>query len=227
MKGVIFAMEYVGRYSENIILEQEFIDDINNRDNVHSLSGEFAGGRECESDANKLMDEYIMGVACKDKEAFRNLYEMTKSKVYSYALAMIKNHDDALDILHDVFIKIFDNAHMYSSKGKPLAWIFTITRNEVLMKMRKQKHMVDIDDLSECLEYNKKITVEDKLILKMLFKEMTDIERKILLLHVVTGYKFHEIARSLGMPTATVITKYNRLIKRIKKNHSKEFMYEG
>jgi hypothetical protein len=63
------------------------------------------------------------------------------------------------------------------------------------------------------------LTVEDKLILKMLFKEMTDIERKILLLHVVTGYKFHEIARSLGMPTATVITKYNRLIKRIKKNH--------
>ena len=61
----------------------------------------------------------------------------------------------------------------------------------------------------------------------MLFKEMTDIERQILLLHVVTGYKFHEIARSLGMPTTTVITKYNRLIKRIKKNHSKEFMYEG
>ncbi len=227
MKGVIFTMEYVSRYSENIILEQEFIDDINDREDIHSLSGECVGSRVEEREANKLIDEYIMGVASKDKEAFRNLYEMTKSKVYSYALSMIKNPDDALDVLHDVFVKIFDNAHMYSSKGKPLAWIFTITRNEVLMKLRKQKHMIDIDELSECLEYNKKITVEDKLILEMLFKEMTDIERKILLLHVVTGYKFHEIARSLGMPTATIITKYNRLIKRIKRNHSKEFIYEG
>ena len=220
-------MEYVGRYSENITLEQEFIDDINARDNINRIDGEISLVRDSEIDDNKRIDEYIMGVASKDKESFRNLYEMTKTKVYAYALSMLKNQDDALDILHDVFIKVYDNAKSYDSKGKPLAWLFTITKNEVLMKLRKQKYMVDIDELSECLEYNKKITVEDKIVLEMLFNEMTDIERRILLLHVVTGYKFHEIARSLNMPTPTVITKYNRLIKRIKKNHSKEFMYEG
>mgnify|MGYP003300352383 CR=1 FL=1 len=212
-------MEYVSRYSENITLDQECFNDTNGVESVNGIVDSkgistFLSNKEIDED--RIIDEYIVGVASKDKESFRNLYEMTKTKVYAYALAMIKNSDDALDVLHDVFIKVYDNAHSYTSKGKPLAWIFTITRNEVLMKLRKQKQMLDIDELSECLESNKKITVEDKMILEMIFKEISDLERKILLLHVVTGYKFHEIARSLEMPTATVITKYNRLIKRIK-----------
>ncbi|MBE5934214.1 MAG: RNA polymerase sigma factor [Lachnospiraceae bacterium] len=196
-------MEYGRQYSETLTLEQDFIDD------------------------NQLIDEYIEGVANRDKKSFEELYEMTKGSVYGYALSMLKNIEEAQDILHDVYLKIYENAHKYRSNGKPLAWIFTITRNEILMKLRKQKTIVDIDELRDVLETNKRYTVEDKVILEMLFKEMSDIERNILLLHVVTGYKFHEIARFLRMPTPTVITKYNRLIKKIRKVHSKEHMYEG
>lgn len=168
-----------------------------------------------------LIDCYIYRVSLKDKEAFRELYEMTKSAVYGLALSYLRNTDDAEDILHDVFVKIYENAASYQSNGKPLAWILTITKNMCLMKLRNQKNIMDIDEFSEMLSDNDKVTVEDKMILDMIFKNVPVEERNILVLHVVAGYKFREIAKQLNMPLSTVLAKYRRTIKKIKKLYEK------
>ena len=105
-----------------------------------------------------LIDCYIYRVSLKDKEAFRELYEMTKSAVYGLALSYLKNIDDAEDILHDVFVKIYENAASYESDGKPLAWILTITKNMCLMKLRNQKNIMDIDE-SAYHRYNTSVLV--------------------------------------------------------------------
>ena len=168
-----------------------------------------------------LIDCYIYRVSLKDKEAFRELYEMTKSAVYGLALSYLRNTDDAEDILHDVFVNIYENAASYQSNGKPLAWILTITKNMCLMKLRNQKNIMDIDEFSEMLSDNDKVTVEDKMILDMIFKNVPVEERNILVLHVVAGYKFREIAKQLNMPLSTVLAKYRRTIKKIKKLYEK------
>lgn len=51
---------------------------------------------------------------------------------------------------------------------------------------------------------------------------MKEDERQIVLLHASAGLKHREIASSLGMPLATVLSKYNRAIKKLKQNLREE-----
>ena len=73
-----------------------------------------------------------------------------------------------------------------------------------------QKNTMNIEELSEVLSDNDKVPGEDKMILDMIFKYISLEERNILMLHIVAGYKFREIAKLQDMPLSTVLAKYNR-----------------
>ena len=93
----------------------------------------------------------IKDIALGKKEALKRLYELTSNQIYGFALSILKNMHEAEDVLHDVYIKIVENAHTYQDNGKPMAWIFTITKNLSLMRLRKTKHHVDINEIIEIL----------------------------------------------------------------------------
>ena len=46
------------------------------------------------------------------------LYEATDSVIYAYALSILRNAYDAQDVLHDVYVKVYESAHNYVSQGK-------------------------------------------------------------------------------------------------------------
>jgi DNA-directed RNA polymerase specialized sigma subunit, sigma24 homolog len=64
-----------------------------------------------------------------DANALEQLYYLTERSLYAYALSLSKNHDEALELMQETYLKILSAAHLYQSMGKPLAWIFTIARN--------------------------------------------------------------------------------------------------
>ena len=172
---------------------------------------------------NYEIDKYLKNIALGSTDDLINLYNNTKHIVYGYAISILKNVHEAEDILHDVYIKIFENAEMYQSSGKPMAWILTITRNLSLMKIRKEKHHEDIDELIETIALKSDMDdIENKILIDTVFKHISDDERNILILHVLSGYKFHEIAKFLEMPLSTVLSKYHRTIKKIKINMKEE-----
>lgn len=90
------------------------------------------------TDAKKL-DLYIERIANYDKDALAGLYHMTSASVYSFALSLLKNIQDAEDVLHDTYLQVYKTAASYKSMNKPLAWILTIARNLSLMKLRNRK----------------------------------------------------------------------------------------
>ena len=51
---------------------------------------------------------------------------------------------------------------------------------------------------------------------RLLVDKLTKEEREIVILHVVNGFKFHEIAKLLNLKLSTTLSKYHRAIKRIK-----------
>ncbi len=153
----------------------------------------------------------------KDKESLVNLYELTKDAIYGYVLSIIKNKHDAEDIFQEVYVRLYENCTKYDSQGKPLAWIMTIARNLCYEKLRKIKDTSDIDDMYDMGSHDKNHkNVEDKMILDIAFKKITDEERNIIVLHIVSGMKFREIAKYLELPLSTVLSKYHRAIKRMK-----------
>jgi len=69
----------------------------------------------------KYVDQCIFAVASDDLNALAMLYEATDSVIYAYALSILRNAYDAQDVLHDVYVKVYESAHNYVSQGKPMA----------------------------------------------------------------------------------------------------------
>lgn len=155
------------------------------------------------------------------------LYQNTDRTVYSFILSIMKNPQDAEEVMQETYMKIWTSASSYQSQGKPLAWIFTIARNLCYMKFRDQKHRADIgleeltgEETGElCLPLE---NLADAMALRAALELLKEDERQIVLLHASAGLKHREIAASLGMPLATVLSKYNRSIKKLKQNLREE-----
>ena len=181
--------------------------------------------KENESTLNREhIDFCISKVADKSDRHFEELYKLTSPSVYSYALSVLKNTYDAQDVMHDSYIHIYQSADSYKSSGKPMAWILTITKNLCLQKIRDKSKVSDIpeDEWERTLVENKNLLVEDKLLIEKCMNVLTDEERQIIVLHAVAGFKHKEIATHMDLLLSTVLSKYNRAIKKLKIELEKE-----
>ena len=163
------------------------------------------------------LEGLILAIADGNKNALAALYENTNTAVYGFSLSILKNTHDAQDVLQDTYIKIFANAKRYLPQGKPMAWIFTITRNLCLMKLRDGKKN-DANPVEEMVDigHDTREALEDKLVLKKVIENLPSPEREIIVMHAVSGLKHREIADVLDIPLSTVLSKYNRTIKKLK-----------
>ena len=162
------------------------------------------------------LEELLRQIALGSQQAFEELYRATDSAIYGYALSLMRNHHEAQDIMMDTYLKIRCAAHLYMPLGKPMAWILTITKNIARTKLRSAGRQIPLDDLEETTPSFDRDS-EEAVALEQAMKGLGDQERQILILHAVTGLKHREIAEMLGMPLATVLSKYARSLKKLKK----------
>lgn len=164
--------------------------------------------------AEKLIEQMSQG----QMDAMGELYELIEKDVYAYALSKIAKKEDAEDITHDTFVQIWKNATRYTPMGKPLAWVFTIEMNLIRRQFNKSQRFVSFDDAIEVEEESVDMTesVINHEFLRQLFSILDEEEREIISLHIVSGLKHREIANLLERPLSTVLSKYNRAIKKLK-----------
>ena len=168
-----------------------------------------------------INEDIFSRIANDDKAAFEEFYRATEQTVYAYILSILKNPQDSQDVMQDTYLKIRSAAHLYQPQGKPMAWVFTIARNLCLMKIRSNSRINQsaIEDLENSLDYSTthKGQVEDRMVLNCALSILSEEERTIVILHAVSGLKHHEIAKNLDLPLSTVLSKYNRALKKLKK----------
>lgn len=172
-------------------------------------------------------EELLKRVADGDQEAFYQLYRNTDRTIYSFILSILKNPQDAEEVMQETYLKVWTNASSYQSQGKPLAWMFTIARNLCYMRFRDQKHQADVgldelngEEMGEvCLPLEQ---MADAIVLKAALSILKEDERQIVLLHASAGLKHREVAAGLQMPLATVLSKYNRAMKKLQ-----QYLREG
>ena len=158
-------------------------------------------------------------IAADDMGAFEEFYRLTERTVYAFVLSTVKNHDDALDVVQDTYLKIRAAAHLYQPMGKPMAWVFTIARNLSISKLRsKQKtDSIEITDIENDLNFSYVSDPEDQLVLQSALKILSSEETEIIFLHAISGFTHREIAKNLDMNLSTVLSKYHRGLKKLKK----------
>jgi RNA polymerase sigma factor (sigma-70 family) len=167
------------------------------------------------------IDERLFAqIAIGNYDALESLYCSTDKAVFGYVLSILGNKQDAEDVMQETYIRIRAAAHLYQPKGKPLAWIFTIAKNLCLIKLRTNRkiryssyeELEDHPDFSVCTNY------EDRIVLEKAFQILREDERKIIILHAITGLKHREIAEILEIPLSTVLSKYTRGLNKLKRH---------
>lgn len=165
-----------------------------------------------------VIDELIRRIADGSSSALGELYEMTHSAVFGFAMSLVQTPTDAEDVLHDTYLAVCSSAGSYRSKGKPMAWIMTIAKNLARMKMRQQNRHSQLED-SDWTGYlisKPEVSSDERILLQTAMKILSDDEQQIVMLHAVAGLKHRETAALMDMPTATVLSKYSRAIKKLR-----------
>ena len=166
---------------------------------------------------NALLDALLERIANGDTAALEALYRRTQTAVYGFALSVLKNAHDAEDVLHDCYVAAWNSAAQYHSRGKPMAWLITIAKNLCLQQLRAQRKTTEMPEELPFLSADAAgISIEDHTVLSACMQRLSDGERQIVTLHAVAGFKHREIAAILHMPLATVLSKYNRAIRKLK-----------
>lgn len=182
------------------------------------LSGLSTAHKTVHTDDRRLA-ELILSIAGGDANSLGELYKLTSVSIYSFALSILKNSHDAEDVMHDVYLTVSASAASYEDRGKPLAWMLTITKNHCLMKLRKRAKNADYcpEIWEETFALASDVSTEDAVIIRMCMEKLSDEELRIVTLHAVSGFKHREIADILSLPLPTVLSKYSRAIRKLRK----------
>ena len=91
--------------------------------------------------------ELLEATGRKDRDGFRQLHERYAGVLFSAAYQVLNDPAEAEDVLQDVFVQIWDKAHLYDrSRGKPLTWALTLTRNKSIDRLRSAQRRHRLKD---------------------------------------------------------------------------------
>lgn len=171
-----------------------------------------------------INDNLFEQIAGGNMEALETLYSSTERTLYAYLLSLTKDHNLAVDLLQETYIKVMGAAHLYQPQGKPMAWIFSIAKNLFLDELRKRNREVVVGETEffDKINLSYEMHPENRLVLEAALAELAETERSIILLFSVSGLKHREIAGLLNLNISTVLSKYHRGLKKLR-----TFLEEG
>ena len=151
------------------------------------------------------------------EKAFNIFYFKTYKSVYYKLLSYVKNPDYANDLSQEVYIEFYRSAKRVREDKSCITFLFTIARNIALNYIKSRKEDLEYDDAINSTGDSREQKIDVNIIFAVLLNDIKVKEEDcdILLLHVIQGYSFNEIAAMYNANLNTIITKYNRTIKKL------------
>ena len=133
-------------------------------------------------------------------------------KLLRYATSILYNHQDAEDVVQDVFIAAYQNKATFAG-GNISAWLYKITYNQSINKLKRRKLFIFGDIPENALITTEQTGLSDETlnVLKLLKPQ----DRAILYCRIIEGYSYDELALQMGIPPATLRKRYERAKKKV------------
>ncbi|EEI93923.1 Sigma-70 region 2 [Sphingobacterium spiritivorum ATCC 33300] len=157
------------------------------------------------------------------EEAFGLLLKKYQQKIYWHVRRMVIDHDDADDVVQDIFIKVWRNLGNFREDSQLYTWLYRIATNECItfLNKKKQKQNVSLDDdtsayladsLSDGSYFN-----GDKAQLKLQQALLTLPEKQKLVFNMkyFDDMKYEEISDVLGTSVGALKASYHLAVKKI------------
>jgi RNA polymerase sigma-70 factor (ECF subfamily) len=88
-----------------------------------------------------------------DVKAFTQLVNRYKDLVFTLALRMLKNREEAEEVSQDTFIKTYNSLHKFKGDSKFSTWIYKVAYNSCLDRIKKNKKFQNDVEINEFTEH--------------------------------------------------------------------------
>jgi RNA polymerase sigma-70 factor, ECF subfamily len=166
-----------------------------------------------------LSEEKLIAKARRgNHEAFTELVQKHSGKIYGVSLRMLKNREDAEDNVQNVLVKAYYNLSRFEGQSQFSTWLFRITINEALMKLRRHKPerfvntseatseagaFANYPEIEDHRQNHEREFINRELATKAL-QSLNPSLRNTFVLQKAEGWTNRELARAMGITVETV-----------------------
>ncbi|MGH8751936.1 MAG: RNA polymerase sigma factor [Burkholderiales bacterium] len=178
-----------------------------------------------------LYCDLLAAISRRDEAAFREFYQATVGRVYHLALRITGVPEAAEEVVPEVYLKVWREAHRYDAlRGKVLTWLLIICRSRALDYLRRQEEAEPhADPESLASEQAAENGPEDLLSLlerdRAIHHALANLlpaQRQLIALAFLKGYTHIEIARYTHRPLGTVKAHIRKALEKLKRSLSHE-----
>ena len=169
-------------------------------------------------------DVLLKELAKKDDKSFTLLYDNYSKSLYGVIYNLIKNTEEAEDVLQEVFVKIWKNIESYNeSKGRLYTWMLNVARNTAIDKLRSKNFNnnnknLSADNFVHLLDDNSKTTNKiDAIGIKEFIMKLKPKCIELIDLLFFKGYTQQEASEELEIPLGTVKTNNRNCMNELRK----------
>lgn len=165
----------------------------------------------------KELKELFIELRNNNQVAFEKLYTKYKKLIYGIAFSILKNNEDAEDIVQIVFSKLYKIDKNKLPQNKEESWLYTLTKNETISLLRKKIHNIDLDTVYEIENQDNEINniIEQDRYNRLICK-LNDKEKQIVSLKILGNLSFNEISKLLNEPIGTIKWRYYKSMHTLK-----------
>lgn len=166
--------------------------------------------------ARELKDLFIE-IKYGNKIAFEKLYNNYNKLIYSIAYSILKNKQDAEDIVQIVFEKLYLIDKEKLPNRNESSWLYSITKNETINYLKRNKNNIDLDSIYNIEDENNEINkIIDQDNYNRLISKLNNKEKEIISLKIISNLSFEEIGKLLKEPTGTIKWRYYKAVNTLK-----------
>ena len=171
----------------------------------------------------------IRRIGSGDYTGFEEFYRRHIGLVFSTAFKILNNSSDAEDVTQEVMFMIWEKSPMYDvSRGKPLNWAVTMTRNKAIDRLRsvQRRQRLNDDALNEIIPEPRRgndspsdqvNTGEKHMVVRSAVLKLNSEQRQVIEMSYFGGLTQLEISSRLNTPLGTVKARIRRGMLRLKK----------
>lgn len=159
-------------------------------------------------------DEYFLGKAIRgEREGLAYLVDEYQNMAYTLAFKIVRNNEDAEEIVQDSFVKAFRSLGDFKKTAKFSSWLYRIVYNTALTKLSTQKPVTcDIYDEMERNEYidqgnatwNLLLEADRKKYIDLALRKMKEEDRLIITLYYIAEKSVSEITEITNLQKSAV-----------------------
>lgn len=172
--------------------------------------------------------------ACQEgsQAALRELWDHHHRMIYNLAFRMLGSHEDAEEMVPEVFLKVWRNSHRFGGRSRVTTWIYQMASNLAVdrLRSRRSRSYALLDDLPESQGLAQKpaepaaqpeeayLRSEAADQLHVALGRLTPEDRLLVTLYHLQGHSYEEIEEITGLSNANIKSKLFRARQRLKKH---------